>query len=178
VSAYVRRLHADIGDHVQQGQVLADLDAPELTAALNEALSKQKAAEAVLQSSRGTYRRLRQTARTAGAVAPMQLEQARIQVITDSLNIAATRAHYRAAEQFTNYLHLKAPFAGVITEHNLSPGAAVETSEATVLPLPPASACSCTRSLYSRNAPGWPSGLYRKVIPRSHIRGPYQPHCR
>lgn len=135
VSAYVRRLHADIGDHVRQGQVLADLDAPELTAALNEALSKQKAAEAVWQSSRGTYRRLRQTARTAGAIAPLQLEQARIQVLTDSLNVAAARSHYRAAEQLTNYLHLTAPFAGVITERNLSPGAAVGASGAAALPL-------------------------------------------
>jgi membrane fusion protein (multidrug efflux system) len=65
----------------------------------------------------------------------MQLEQARIQVITDRLNIATTRVHYRAAEQLTNYLHLKAPFAGVITERNLSPGAAVGTSGAAVLPL-------------------------------------------
>lgn len=80
---YVKQLYANIGSHVRQGQVLADLDAPELTAALNEALSKQKAAEAVWQASRGTYRRLRQTARTAGAVSPLQLDQ--------------TRAHYRAA---------------------------------------------------------------------------------
>lgn len=135
VSAYVLRLHADIGDHVRQGQVLADLDAPELTAALNEAASKQKAAEAVLQSSRGTYHRLRQTARTAGAIAPLQLAQARTQVITDSLNVAAAQSHYNAAKQMTNYLHLTAPFSGVITERNLSPGAAVGTGGAGALPL-------------------------------------------
>ena len=135
VSAYVQSLHADIGDHVRQGQVLADLDAPELTAALNEAASKQKAAEAVLQSSRGTYQRLRQTARTAGAIAPLQLAQARTQVITDSLNVAAARSHYNAAKQMTDYLHLTAPFAGVITERNLSPGAAVGASGPGALPL-------------------------------------------
>ena len=135
VSAYVQRLHADIGDHVRQGQVLADLDAPELTAALNEALSKQKAAEAVLQASRGTYQRLRQTARTAGAIAPLQLAQARTQVITDSLNVAAARSHYNAARQMTDYLHLTAPFAGVITERNLSPGAAVGANGPGALPL-------------------------------------------
>ncbi len=135
VSAYVQRLHADIGDHVRQGQRLADLDAPELTAALNEALSKQKAAEAVFQSSRGTYQRLHQTARTAGAVSPLQLAQARTQVVTDSLNVAAARSHYNAAKQMTDYLHLNAPFAGVITERNLSPGAAVGTGGPGTLPL-------------------------------------------
>jgi membrane fusion protein (multidrug efflux system) len=135
VGGYVRKLYADIGSHVRQGQVLADLDAPELTAAVSEALSKQKAAEAVLQSSRGTYRRLRQTARTAGAIAPLQLDQARTQTVSDSLNVAAAKAHYRAAAQMTAYLHLTAPFTGVVTERNLSPGAAVGAGGAGALPL-------------------------------------------
>jgi RND family efflux transporter MFP subunit len=135
VSGYLRRLHVDIGDHVRQGQVLADLDAPELTAALNEALSKQKAAEAVFQASRGSYRRLRQTARTAGAVSPLQLDQTRAQAASDSLNVVAARAHYRAAAQMASYLHLTAPFAGVITERNVSPGAAVGPGGAGAPPL-------------------------------------------
>jgi membrane fusion protein (multidrug efflux system) len=135
VSAYVRRLYVDIGDHVRQGQVLADLDAPELTAALNEALSKQKAAEAVFEGSRGSYRRLRQTARTAGAVAPLNLTQTRVQAVSDSLNVVAARAHYRAAAQMAAYLHLTAPFAGVITDRNLSPGAAVGPGSTAALPL-------------------------------------------
>ena len=135
VSAYVRRLYVDIGDHVRQGQVLADLDAPELTAALNEALSKEKAAEAVFQGSRGSYRRLRQTARTAGAVAPLSLSQTRVQAVSDSLNVVAAHAHYRAAAQMAAYLHLTAPFAGVITDRNLSPGAAVGPGGTAALPL-------------------------------------------
>ena len=135
VGGYVKQLYVDIGSHVRQGQVLADLDAPELTAALSEALSKQKATEAVWQASRGTYRRLRQTARTAGAVSPLQLDQTRAQATSDSLNVAAARAHYRAAAQMSAYLHLTAPFAGVITERNLSPGAAVGASGLGALPL-------------------------------------------
>jgi membrane fusion protein (multidrug efflux system) len=135
VGAYVRHLYVDIGSHVRQGQVLADLEAPELTAALNEARSRQLAAEAVFQSSRGNYRRLRQTARTAGAVAPLLLDQTRSQVTSDSLNVVAAHAHYRAAAQMAAYLHLKAPFEGVITERNLSPGAIVGPGGATTLPL-------------------------------------------
>ena len=135
VGAYVKKLYVDIGDHVHQGQVLADLDAPELTAALNEALSKEKAAEAIFQASRGSYRRLRQTARTAGAVAPLNLDQSRAQAAADSLNVVAARAHYNAAAQMASYLHLTAPFAGVITERNLSPGAAVGQGGPGALPL-------------------------------------------
>ncbi|MGI4821018.1 MAG: efflux RND transporter periplasmic adaptor subunit [Janthinobacterium lividum] len=125
VSAYVRRVNVDIGDHVRPGQVLAELDAPELTAALSEALSKQKAAEATAQGSRGSYRRLRQTARTAGAVSPLNVDQARTLATGDSLNVVAARAHYRAAAQMAAYLRLTAPFAGTITERNAAPGAMV-----------------------------------------------------
>ena len=121
----MRRLHADIGDHVRQGQLLAELDAPELSAALSEALSKVKAAEATFQGTKGSNRRLRQTARTAGAVSPLSLDQSRTQVVSDSLGVVAARAHYQAAAQMTAYLRLTAPFAGVITERNVAPGALV-----------------------------------------------------
>lgn len=125
VSSYVRVLRADIGDHVQRGQVLAELDAPELTAALSEALSKVKAAEAVFSASRGSYRRLRQTARTAGAVSPLNLDETRTRAIADSLGVVAARAHYQAARQMTAYLRITAPFAGVITDRSLAAGAFV-----------------------------------------------------
>lgn len=133
VSAYVRRVYVDIGDHVRAGQVLAELDAPELTAALSEALSKQKAAEATAQGSRGSYRRLHQTARTAGAVSPLNVDQARTLATSDSLNVVAARAHYQAAAQMAAYLRLTAPFAGTITERNAAPGAMM--GQGTGLPL-------------------------------------------
>ncbi len=135
VSSYVKALHADIGDHVRQGQVLAELDAPELTAALSEARSKQSVAQASFQASRGTFRRLRQTARTAGAVSPLNLDQARTQATSDSLNVVAARAHYQAAAQMAAYLRLTAPMAGVITERNAAPGALVGPGGQSAVPL-------------------------------------------
>ena len=135
VSSYVRTLHADIGDHVRQGQVLAELDAPELTAALSEALSKVKAAEATFSASRGSYRRLRQTARTPGAVSPLNLDEARTRTATDSLGVVAARAHYQAAGQMAAYLRITAPFAGVITERRLAAGAFVGPGGQAAVPL-------------------------------------------
>ncbi|GAA4503475.1 efflux RND transporter periplasmic adaptor subunit [Hymenobacter ginsengisoli] len=135
VSAYVRRVNVDIGDHVRAGQVLAELDAPELTAALSEALSKQKAAEATAQGSRGSYRRLRQTSHTAGAVSPLAVDQARTLAASDSLAVVAARAHYRAAAQMAAYLRLTAPFAGTITERTAAPGALVSQGGAPLFKL-------------------------------------------
>ena len=135
VSSYVRTLHADIGDHVRQGQVLAELDAPELTAALSEALSKVKTAEATFSASRGSFRRLRQTARTPGAVSPLNLDEARTRTATDSLGVVAARAHYQAAGQMASYLRITAPFAGVITERRLAAGAFVGPGGQAAVPL-------------------------------------------
>lgn len=135
VSSYVKALHADIGDHVRQGQLLAELDAPELAAALSEARSRQSVAQASFQASRGTFRRLRQTARTAGAVSPLNLDQARTQATSDSLNVVAARAHYQAAAQMAAYLRLTAPMAGVITERNAAPGALVGPGGQSAVPL-------------------------------------------
>ncbi|WP_460944136.1 efflux RND transporter periplasmic adaptor subunit [Spirosoma daeguense] len=125
VSSYVKALHADIGDRVGKGQVLAELEAPELTANLTEAFSKVKAAEAVFNASKGTFQRVLRTSRTLGAISPVDLEASRTKAISDSLGVVAANAHYKSVEQLVSYLKITAPFAGVITDRRLSPGAFV-----------------------------------------------------
>ncbi|OUJ70479.1 efflux transporter periplasmic adaptor subunit [Hymenobacter crusticola] len=135
VSSYIKRLHADIGDPVRAGQLLAELEAPELTSALSEASSQLKASQASYSSSRAAYHRLLVTSRTAGAVSPLNLEQAHAKALSDSLLVAAGRAHYEAASQMAGYLRITAPFAGVVTERNLAPGAFVGPGGQTALPI-------------------------------------------
>ncbi|MBW3131100.1 efflux RND transporter periplasmic adaptor subunit [Hymenobacter profundi] len=135
VNSYLKRLHADIGDAVRPGQLLAELEAPELTAALSEALSQLKASQASYSSSRAAYHRLLVTSRTAGAVSPLNLEQAHAKALSDSLLVTAGRAHYEAASQMAGYLRITAPFAGMVTERNLAPGAFVGPGGQTNLPI-------------------------------------------
>jgi len=135
VSSYIKRLHVDIGDPVRTGQLLAELEAPELTSALSEALSQLKASQASYSSSRAAYHRLLVTSRTAGAVSPLNLEQAHAKALSDSLLVAAGRAHYESASQMAGYLRITAPFAGVVTERNLAPGAFVGPGGQTALPI-------------------------------------------
>lgn len=125
VSSYVRTLTVDIGDQVRKGQVLAELEAPELTANLTEAYSKVKAAEAVYGASKGIFQRVLRTSRTAGAISPVDLETARTKAISDSLSVVAANAHYKSVNQLVSYLKIVAPFSGVITDRRLSPGAFV-----------------------------------------------------
>lgn len=125
VSSYVKALHVDIGDQVTKGQVLAELEAPELTANLTEAYSKVKAAEAVYGASKGTFLRVLRTSRTLGAISPVDLDASRTKAISDSLSIVAANAHYRSVQQLVSYLKITAPFTGGITDRRLSPGAFV-----------------------------------------------------
>ncbi|AKD55301.1 efflux RND transporter periplasmic adaptor subunit [Spirosoma radiotolerans] len=125
VSSYVKALHVDIGDQVKKGQVLAELEAPELTANLTEAYSKVKAAEAVYGASKGTFLRVLRTSRTLGAISPVDLDASRTKAISDSLAIVAANAHYNSVQQLVSYLKITAPFTGVITDRRLSPGAFV-----------------------------------------------------
>ncbi|MVM30896.1 efflux RND transporter periplasmic adaptor subunit [Spirosoma sp. HMF4905] len=125
VSSYVKALHVDIGDQVKKGQVLAELEAPELTANLTEAYSKVKAAEAVYGASKGTFLRVLRTSRTLGAISPVDLDVSRTKAVSDSLAVVAANAHYNSVEQLVSYLKITAPFTGVITDRRLSPGAFV-----------------------------------------------------
>lgn len=125
VSSYVKALHVDIGDPVKKGQVLAELEAPELTANLTEAYSKVKAAEAVYGASKGTFLRVLRTSRTLGAISPVDLDASRTKAISDSLAVVAANAHYNSVQQLVSYLKITAPFTGVITDRRLSPGAFV-----------------------------------------------------
>ncbi|WP_461092112.1 efflux RND transporter periplasmic adaptor subunit [Spirosoma gilvum] len=125
VSSYVKALYVDIGDQVKKGQVLAELEAPELTANLTEAYSKVKAAEAVFGTSKATFLRVLRTSRTLGAISPVDLESSRTKAISDSLAVVAANAHYSSVQQLVSYLKITAPFTGVITDRRLSPGAFV-----------------------------------------------------
>jgi membrane fusion protein (multidrug efflux system) len=129
VNSYVKVLHVDIGDKVNKGQLLAELEAPELSSKLNEGYSKYKAAEAVFLNSKGKYNRLLQTNKTIGAVSPYDLDLSKTNVTSDSLGLIAAEANYHSLQELVSYLKIIAPFDGIITERNISPGAFVGPSE-------------------------------------------------
>ena len=129
VNSYVKTLFVDIGDKVTKGQLLAELEAPELSSKLNEGYSKYKATEAFFLNTKGKYNRLLQTSKTAGAVSPYDLDLAKTSVTSDSLGLLAAEANYRSLQELVSYLKITAPFDGVITERNISPGAFVGPSE-------------------------------------------------
>ena len=136
---FVKRVAVDRGSTVKQGQVLVTLEAPEMLAQIVEAQSKAQAlglqraeAEAKLAAAQSTYDRLKAASATPGVVAENDVNvaqkaaeaaQALVRSYDDS--IKAAQAQVQSVKDLEQYLTLKAPFDGVITERNVHPGALV-----------------------------------------------------
>jgi RND family efflux transporter MFP subunit len=140
VAGYVERMLVDRGSAVKQGQLLAELSAPEIAAQIAEAQSRiglaradSAQAEAQLAASQATYERMKKAAETPGAIAGNEMIQVEKQVQAAQALVNSRREATRAAEaalrslmDISGYLRITAPFDGVITDRLVHPGALVK----------------------------------------------------
>ncbi len=137
VPGYVERVLVDRGSVVKQGDLLAELSAPEMAAQVAEAESKVQAAEASrlqaeaqLAAAESTYEGLKKAAETPGAIAGNELIQAEKQVDAAralrnarQLAVKAAESAVQSLKELQGYLKIAAPFDGVVTARMLHPGA-------------------------------------------------------
>jgi RND family efflux transporter MFP subunit len=151
-TGYIRKRYVDIGDRVKTGQVVAEVEAPELdqqilqaNAAIDQAKSSVQQAEAAIQQGRANENLARLTAgRMAnllgrGVISKQDNDNAQAQYAAQQANVealvkaaAAMRSSVTAAEanlarlnQIKTYQTVRAPFDGVITLRNVDTGALV-----------------------------------------------------
>ncbi len=139
VPGYVERILVDRGSVVKEGQLVAELSAPEMAARIAEAESKVQAseserfqAEAQLAGVQSTYERLKKAAETPGAIAGNELIQAEKQVEAAQALVRSRQQVSRAVEatvqahkDLQSYLKITAPFDGIVTDRLVHPGALV-----------------------------------------------------
>jgi RND family efflux transporter MFP subunit len=75
------------------------------------------------------YNRLQEAAQTKGAISPMDLSIVKARMEADSALCNAEKANWQMQQTMLAYLRVEAPFAGVITERNVHPGALISASE-------------------------------------------------
>lgn len=145
-SGYVRKWVVDIGDKVQEGQLLAEIDTPELDQQLEQANAQLAQAQAqVVQSkanrdfSKTNLERYRLLV-PQGLAATQDLEQKQAQAQVDEANVnvaaaaaAAQEANIRRLLQLKSFGRVTAPFAGTITSRKVDRGALVTAGNATPL---------------------------------------------
>lgn len=132
VNGYVTSVLVDVGSHVQQGQLLMVLEAPELVQAAAQAREKYAQSVADYTISRENYERLKEASRTPGAISPMDLSTGKAKAVADSALANSTKANWQLQEAMKAYLEVRAPFTGVITIRNVHPGALVDASNKSI----------------------------------------------
>ncbi len=125
VNSYVKSIRVDIGDKVSAGQVLAVLEAPEIQSQVASAKAKLEAQEAIYFSTKATYDRTMKANETQGAIAKDALDQIKARKLSDEAQLNAARSAYNEIKDINNYLVIKAPFSGTITDRNVDLGAYV-----------------------------------------------------
>lgn len=128
VSSFVKKIHADVGTQVTQGQLLATMEAPEIGSQLSGAESKLKSFEAIYLASKANYERLLETSKTPGTISPNDLDLALARQKSDYAQLQAAKAAYHEVTANKDYLEIRAPFNGIITARNVNPGAYVGPS--------------------------------------------------
>src|SRR5206468_3150092 len=114
VSGYIKRLGADLGDFVKEGQLVVEVEAPELAAAVEQARAAVATAVGNLQV----------------AAARSQIETQRSQVALAQSNADGARAFLKIAQTNLDNTRILAPFSGYISARNLYPGASVNSQQA------------------------------------------------
>jgi RND family efflux transporter MFP subunit len=131
VQGYVKEIKVDIGDHVRRGQTLALIEAPELQTKYAEFLSSLQTARAKYISSMDLYQRLYKAsqAKTAGIVAPVELQRSYNQLIADSASWEASKKLAQSYKEIAGLLVLESPFDGIITTRSADRGALVGNNQ-------------------------------------------------
>lgn len=128
VNSFVKKLYVDVGSEVQEGQLLATMEAPELESQLAGAQSKMKSQEAIYIASRSNYDRVVETSKTPGTISQNDIDQADARQKSDLAQWDAAKAAYNEVAETLKYLEVRAPFSGVISVRNVNPGAYVGPS--------------------------------------------------
>ncbi len=151
-SGYIKKRYVDIGDRVKAGQVVADVEAPELDqqilqarAVIEQAKSSVQQADAAIQQARANENLAKVTAGRMSnllgrgviskqdndtAQAQYAAQQANVQALQQASaaatsNVAAAEANLSRLNQLKTYQTVRAPFDGVITLRNVDTGALV-----------------------------------------------------
>jgi len=125
VNSFVKKLNVDVGSRVTKGQVLTEMEAPELNSQQSAAASRLESMEALYIASKANYERLLNTSKTPGTISPNDLDMALARQKSDYAQLQSAKSSLQEMTDNRNYLTIRAPFNGVITARNVSAGAYV-----------------------------------------------------
>ena len=144
VAGYIRKINVDIGDHVRAGQLMAELEVPEMTAQVEGAQAVVQRSQEDISSARSALARAtadyaalhagfdrlkRASEARSGLIAQQELDDAEAKDLSSKAQVEAARSELASREQglgaaqadhrryasLAGYSHITAPFDGIVT---------------------------------------------------------------
>lgn len=134
VSGYLKRWYADIGSPVKAGQVLADIDTPDLDQQLNQAKADLATAVANQELSQTTAQRWAGLL-ARDAVSHQDADNKNGDLAAKTALVASARANVQRLEALESFKRITAPFDGVVTTRSTDIGALISVGGPTDIPL-------------------------------------------
>jgi RND family efflux transporter MFP subunit len=120
-NGYVKRWLVDIGATVKQGQLLAEIETPEIDRELKQALANQQQVKANMELARSTAERWKAVLKE-NAVSPQEVDEKISALKARQADYAASQASVERLIQMKAFQRVNAPFAGTITGRNVEIG--------------------------------------------------------
>jgi RND family efflux transporter MFP subunit len=127
-SGYLLHWYADIGTHVRKGELLAEIQTPELDQQVQQAQSDLATAQANYQLADITAQRWQKLLQK-NAVSQQETDQATSDLNARRAAVSAQAANLRRLQQLQGFEKLYAPFDGVITARNTDIGDLIQAGE-------------------------------------------------
>jgi RND family efflux transporter MFP subunit len=126
-TGYLKRWSKDIGARVVQGELLAEIESPEIDQQLSQAVAAREQAASGLELAKSTVQRW-EGLRQKDVVSQQDLEEKRSAVAQSLAVVAAAEANVQRLRQTEAFKRVLAPFSGVITRRNVDVGDLIDSS--------------------------------------------------
>jgi RND family efflux transporter MFP subunit len=125
-NGYLRKWYADIGARVTAGQLLAEIETPEVDQQLRQTRADLGTAEANLSLAQITATRYSGLLKT-DSVSKQDTDNAEANLAAQKATVQSMEANVKRLEQLQSFEKIYAPFAGVITARNTDIGALIDS---------------------------------------------------
>ncbi len=129
-NGYLKRWYADIGKHVKAGELLAEIETPEVDAQYRQAKADLATADANNRLSQTTAQRFQELRKT-GLVAQQDVDNAVGDAEAKKAQTESARQNLQRLEQMQGFNRITAPFEGVVTARRIDVGALVTEGSTT-----------------------------------------------
>ena len=124
VSGYLKGWSADIGAKVKAGQVIAEIEAPDLDQQLLQARADLASAEASAKLSEATLNR-RKTLIASNFVSMQEIDERTADLSNKNGTVKADQANVERLEALAGYKKITVPFDGIVTSRDTDVGALI-----------------------------------------------------